>query len=93
MVSNFELKQFIICEKENQDIIIMQTQSSLFLKIRKLVCRCPDKFLCLPLTHNQTFTDEMQGRGGATDIHQRSQNLRHLDPGMGLKLGVFAFFP
>ena len=26
-----------------------------------------------------------------TDIHQRSQNLPHLDPGMGLKLGVFGF--
>ena len=26
-----------------------------------------------------------------TDILQRSQNLHHLDPGMGLKLGVFGF--
>ena len=25
------------------------------------------------------------------NIHQRSQNLRHLDPGMGLNLGVFGF--
>ena len=25
------------------------------------------------------------------DIHGRSQNLRHLDSGMGLKLGVFGF--
>ena len=25
------------------------------------------------------------------DIHQRSKNLRHLDPGMGLKLGIFGF--
>ena len=28
-----------------------------------------------------------------TDIDQRSQNLRHLYSGMGLKLGVFGFFP
>ena len=27
----------------------------------------------------------------ATDIHQRYQNLRHLDPCMGLNLGVFGF--
>ena len=27
------------------------------------------------------------------DIHQRSQNLRHLYSGMGLKLGVFGHFP
>ena len=25
--------------------------------------------------------------------HQRYQTLRHLDPGMGLNLGVFGFFP
>ena len=29
---------------------------------------------------------------GPTDTHQRSQNLRHLYPGMGLKLEVFWFF-
>ena len=27
-----------------------------------------------------------------TDIHERSQNLRHLEPGMGLKMGVLGFF-
>ena len=27
-----------------------------------------------------------------TDIHTKSQNLRHLYPSMGLKLGVFRFF-
>ena len=27
-----------------------------------------------------------------TDIHQRYQNLLHLDPFMGLNLGVFGFF-
>ena len=26
------------------------------------------------------------------DLHQRSQNLRHLYPGMGLKLEIFGFF-
>ena len=29
---------------------------------------------------------------GPTDIQGRSQNLRHFNPGMGLKLGVFGFF-
>ena len=29
----------------------------------------------------------------ATGIDRRSQNLRHLYPGMGLKFGVFGFFP
>ena len=28
---------------------------------------------------------------GTTDIRGRSQNLRHFDPSMGLKLGVFGF--
>ena len=28
-----------------------------------------------------------------TDIQGRSQNLRHFYPDMGLKLGVFGFFP
>ena len=28
-----------------------------------------------------------------TDIYQWYQNLRHLDPSMGFKLGVFGFFP
>ena len=27
----------------------------------------------------------------STDIHQRSHNQRHLDPGKGLKLGIFGF--
>ena len=29
--------------------------------------------------------------GGHHRLHQRSQNLRHLDPGIGMKLGVFGF--
>ena len=28
-----------------------------------------------------------------TDVHQRYQTLRHLDPGMGLNLEVFGVFP
>ena len=35
----------------------------------------------------------MNFRDTTTDIHGRSQNLRHFYPGMGFKLGVFGVFP